>query len=261
MAVGPVTHRGSEKGMTALTRWDDERRIAAWPANHLLKPAITLEQDAIIVKAGDEVRRPCLIERGVVGRFVETGERAFLRGVRGTGWFAGAASAVAGVRADATIRTLTECVVRPLPIHRLWRALQNPAVSRWLARMLAVDLTSQTAYQRAAEIGVGALLEETLIEMFAEAGRVLPDGSLRLTMPMLVTGVARLLGTARPTMSRLLAELGDRGAVRHTHDRFQMPAASPLLPRSLARRFAFSWSVISDDMSPEMTPRAASAGP
>jgi len=159
-----------------------------------------------------------------------------LRGVHPTGWVIGAGAALTGGRIDATICTLTDCRVRPLPRETFAAAARVPVASAWLSLMLAADARDQSRWLVATEAGAMALTEALFVSLFAAAARAQPDGTLRLTFPLSVTQVAAFVGVSRQYMSRILAALSDTGTVAHRDDRFWLPPRSRLRPRVLAGR-------------------------
>jgi CRP-like cAMP-binding protein len=210
----------------------DVRSPCPWPADDLLGCAITFKKGAVIARAGSEVRTLYLIDRGVVGRFVPTGGREVLVGVRTAGWLLGAVPAITNGRYQATTTALTECVLRPLPIAAFRQAIRALDLGVWLNEMLALDVHAHM--RRAAAIGsrrLQALIEELLVELLVAAGRTMSDGSIRLTLQVSVTNVATLVDASRERTSRVLADLDAIGTLTRVGGWLTAPVKSSLIDR------------------------------
>lgn len=207
------------------------RSVQAWPAPDLLKPPQKLQAGEVLVTGGAEVRALYLIEDGVFERFVWLDGDERLDGIRSKGWLLGVVPALTG-RRHGRIVSMTDAVVRPLPLAAFLAALPDSALNCWLVEFLAQELARQQ--ERAAALAARStksLIEALFVELFTAAGRRLSTGDVRLTVDVPVVKVSRLVGASREHASRVLTELEADGTLRRVRDWFMAPASSRLVAR------------------------------
>jgi CRP-like cAMP-binding protein len=201
-----------------------------WPAPEVLCSPVSLDKGAVLAKPGTEVHTLYLIEHGLVGRFVSSENPEVLDGARGVGWLVGAVAALTTGRFEATITTLTVCLVRPIALEVFLYVLARTDVSRWLNSMLAADMHAQVSRSAAlARRGSRVLVEVLFAELARTAGKKGDDGSVRILLDLKVVDVARLVGATREHTSRILGDLEAAGILIKSKGWFVAPPRSPLI--------------------------------
>ena len=207
------------------------RRIGAWPAESLLSSEVSFQQGELIVRADTLARSLFLVERGIVGRFVDIGGREVLEGTRTRGWLLGAVAALTSGKYETTIRAVTPSVLRPLAIHEFAQARRQLDVSMWLNEMFAAEIGAGLIRSALAKTPIQPIIEELFVEFLRAEGRPAKNGGIRLSVQMSVTSLAKLVGASREHTSRVLGDLEAVGTLVRVGGWFTSPVDSPLTSR------------------------------
>lgn len=202
---------------------------ASWLA--LLPMARILPAGTVLVRQGCASGDVFLLDDGLakLARIDGNGREQIL-GLRGAGWFPGAACAMAGRSSPASAVAVTPCAVRKLPRAAFLKLLRDrPALSRHVHRMHSRELLS--AFHHMAELGVTTARQrlERLLRRLAEAAQPVGRGAaggggggggereVRLASPLKRSELASLIAVSPEHLSRLVRRLREDGVIR-IHD-------------------------------------------
>ena len=164
----------------------------------------------ILCREGDTVRGITTIREGLVKvlRRRPDGIETVI-GVRSAGWPLGMTSTMLAEASTVTIVTLTDCRVGQLSGPRFLEHIgSRPDLSRALLRLQSLKLREQVAQAAVASTpSARRRLEFFLTQLADMVGVALPDGSVRLAVPLAQQDLADAINVSPETLSRLTADL------------------------------------------------------
>ena len=142
--------------------------------------------------------------------------REQILGLRGPGWFLGAAFAMAGRSHPASVIAVTSCAVRRLSRDAFLELMvDQPGLSWHVHRMHSRELLSQ--FHHMADLGIKTArqrLERVLRRLAAVTKPNGGSGEVRLLSPLKRWELASLIAVTPEHLSRLLRRLRDDGVIR-----------------------------------------------
>ncbi len=199
---------------------------------------VTFKRDEVLVRQGDSPGVVRLLTSGIASVTAIVDDRngevqSPLLALRTTGSVLGSIPALLGGPHIATVRAITPCDARTLPVDAFRRLVVrggDPEVAEWLARQQAREIREQI--RRA--IALAAKNQEDhfvwlIVYLFQEAHHRDADGSLTLTFPLRVTDMAAAMGSGRSPVSMIVSSYIRRGLLsRQRGDRWIIPPTSRL---------------------------------
>ena len=194
---------------------EDGRGLASWLS--LLPAAQLYPVGTVLVRQGCEPGDIFFIEDGLAKlvRFDGSGREQIL-GLRGAGWFLGAAFVMVGRSHPASAVAVTSCAVRRLSREAFLELMADqPGLSWHVHRMHSREVLSQ--FHHMADLGVKTARQrlERVLRRLAAAAK--PNGGgkeVRLLSPLKRWELASLIAVTPEHLSRLIKQLRDDGVVR-----------------------------------------------
>lgn len=207
------THDGLRNGGGTFGA-KDERGLASWLS--LLPAAQLYPVGTVLVRQGCEPGDIFFVEDGLAKlvRIAGNGREQIL-GLRGPGWFLGAAFVMAGRSHPASVVAVTACAVRRLSPEAFLELLADqPGLSWHVHRMHSREVLSQ--FHHMADLGVKTARQrlERVLRRLAEAAKPNGGRDVRLFSPLKRWELASLIAVTPEHLSRLLKRLRDDGVIR-----------------------------------------------
>ncbi len=195
------------------TPFHSEFGDSAWRAD--LPPAATYPADTVLVRQESVSDWVFFIEHGVTKLVAVSSGHEQIVGLRGPGWFLGAALAVTRQPCPVSVVTVEPCVLRPLSgaSFRRWIAA-DARLSWYVHRMHGLEVLKQ--FRHLAEIGLPSArrrLEHILWHLAAVAVQDHPGQTVELVLPLKRTEMAALLAIRPEHLSRLIKQLRADGVI------------------------------------------------
>ena len=183
----------------------------------LLPSALSYPVGTVLMRQGGDPGDVFYVEEGLA-KLVRTGPdgRDQILGLRGAGWFLGAAFVLAFRAHPASAVALTPCRLRRLSRQAFLDLMaKHEALSWHVHQMHSREVLSQ--FQQMAELGTATSRQrlERFLRRFTEAG--IPSrngGGVRLSLPLKRWELASLIAVTPEHLSRLLRRLRDDGVIR-----------------------------------------------
>ena len=193
----------------------DERAPASWLS---LLPAPQLyPAGTVLVQQGCEPYEIFFVEDGLAKLVrIDAGGREQILGLRGAGWFLGAAFVLIRRSHAASAVALTSCTVRRLSQDAFLALLaEHPDLSWHVHRMHSREVLSQ--FHHMSDLGAKTSRQrlERILRRLATLSS--PDGSgeeVRLLLPLKRWELASLIAVTPEHLSRLLKRLREEGIIR-----------------------------------------------
>lgn len=185
----------------------------AWRAD--LPPAETYPADTVLVRQGNAPGRVYFIEHGITKLVATSRGHEQIVGLRGPGWFLGAALAVTRQPCPVSVVTVDPCALRPLSetSFRSW-ITADTGLSWYVHRMHSLEVLKQ--FRHLTEIGLPSArrrLEHILWHLAAVAVQARPGRTVELTLPLKRADMAALLAIRPEHLSRLIKQLRNDGVI------------------------------------------------
>ena len=180
----------------------------------LAHPTRTLEPGAVLYEAGREAASLYIVNAGVLKAVVPTSlGRDRIADLYGPGDVLGTAAIDAGLHAE-TVTAVHDACLTPLdPLQ----AMNDPKLRDYILRSLARQLRRSREAMDDAELPVGARVTRAFLRLGERFGRS-ADGEAGVKLPLALTheDLASLTGSSRVTITRILGELRNEGALLGT---------------------------------------------
>ena len=185
----------------------------------LLPSALSYPAGAVLMEQGGDPGDVFYVEEGLA-KLVRTGPdgREQILGLRGPGWFLGAALVLTFRAHPASAVAVTPCRLRRLTRQAFLELMaKHEALSWHVHQMHSREVLSQ--FQQMADLGTATSrqrLERFLRRFTGAASANGNGGGVRLTLPLKRWELASLLAVTPEHLSRLLRQLRDDGVIRVT---------------------------------------------
>lgn len=191
-----------------------ERGLAPWLS--LLPAAQLYPVGTVLVRQGCEPGDIFFVEDGLAKLVrIDGNGREQILGLRGSGWFLGAAFVMAGRSHPASVVAVTSCAARRLSRETFLELLADqPGLSWHVHRMHSREVLSQ--FHHMADLGVKTARQrlERVLRRLAAATKPNGGRDVRLSSPLKRWELASLIAVTPEHLSRLLKRLRDDGVVR-----------------------------------------------
>ena len=194
---------------------EDGHGAASWLS--LLPAAQLYPVGTVLVRQGCDPGDIFFIEDGLAKLVrIDGNGREQILGLRGSGWFLGAAFVMVGRSHPASVVAVTACAVRRLSRRAfLDMMVEQPGLSWHVHRMHSREVLSQ--FHHLADLGVRTArqrLERVLRRLAAITTPDAGDREVRLLSPLKRWELASLIAVTPEHLSRLLRQLRDDGVIR-----------------------------------------------
>lgn len=192
----------------------------------LLPSALSYPVGTVLMEQGGDPGDVFYVEEGLA-KLVRTGPdgREQILGLRGPGWFLGAALVLTFRAHPASAVAVTPCRLRRLTRQAfLGLMAQHEALSWHVHQMHSREVLSQ--FQQMADLGTATSRErlERFLRRFTGAAPASGNGGgVRLSLPLKRWELASLLAVTPEHLSRLLRQLRDDGVIRVTNGAIVIP--------------------------------------
>ena len=181
-----------------------------------LPSALSYPAGTVLMEQGGDPGDVFYVEEGLA-KLVRTGPdgREQILGLRGPGWFLGAALVLTFRAHPASAVAVTSCRLRRLTRQAfLGLMAQHEALSWHVHQMHSREVLSQ--FQQMADLGTATSRErlERFLRRFTGAAPANGNGGVRLSLPLKRWELASLLAVTPEHLSRLLRQLRDDGVIR-----------------------------------------------
>ncbi len=180
----------------------------------LAHPTRTLEPSAILYEAGREASSLYIVNSGVLKAIVPTSlGRDRIADLHGPGDVLGL-SAIDGTTHAETVQAVHDACLTPLDPQQ---AMNDRRLRDYILRSMARQLRRSREAIDDAELPVGARVTRAFLRLTERFGQA-PDGGDGIKLPLALTheDLASLTGSSRVTITRILGELRQEGALSGT---------------------------------------------
>ena len=182
----------------------------------LLPSALSYPAGAVLMEQGGDPGDVFYVEEGLA-KLVRTGPdgREQILGLRGPGWFLGAALVLAFRAHPASAVAVTPCRLRRLTSEVFLDLMaKHEALSWHVHQMHSREVLSQ--FQQMVDLGTATSRQrlERLLRRFTGAASANGNGGVRLSLPLKRWELASLLAVTPEHLSRLLRKLRDDGVIQ-----------------------------------------------
>lgn len=217
----PQRERSSWRSLsdTELAQIDRARRV------------VRCDQGDALFEQGDEGTDVYCVRSGTVAvRRIDPEGNAVTLGLYYPGDLVGHVPVVAGGehRAEAeAVQPATLCVIEGEAVTGA--LARNPELARELLRRSGAELDrARDALVRVATLSTRDRLLALLLDLMGRHGEALPDGSVRLSLPLARRDLASMIGIRHETLSRLIARVEAEGLARFSGRRVLVPSRQAL---------------------------------
>ena len=192
----------------------------------LLPSALSYPPGTVLMEQGGDPGDVFYVEEGLV-KLVRTGPdgREQILGLRGPGWFLGAALVLTFRAHPASAVAVTPCRLRRLTREAfLDLMVRHEALSWHVHQMHSREVLSQ--FQQMADLGTATSRQrlERMLRRFTGAASANDNGGgVRLSLPLKRWELASLLAVTPEHLSRLLRQLRDDGIIQVTDGAIVVP--------------------------------------
>ena len=192
----------------------------------LLPSPLSYPVGTVLMEQGGDPGDVFYVEEGLA-KLVRTGPdgREQILGLRGPGWFLGAALVLTFRAHPASAVAVTPCRLRRLTRQAFLDLMaKHEALSWHVHQMHSREVLSQ--FQQMADLGTATSRQrlERFLRRFTGAGPANGNGGgVRLTLPLKRWELASLLAVTPEHLSRLLRQLRDDGVIRVTNGTIVVP--------------------------------------
>ena len=182
-----------------------------------LPSALTYPVGAVLMQQGGDPGDVFYVEEGLA-KLVRTGPdgREQILGLRGRGWFLGAALVLVFQAHPASAVAVTQCRLRRLTRQAFLDLMaKHEALSWHVHQMHSREVLSQ--FQQMADLGTATSrqrLERILRRLIRDASPRGGNGGVRLSLPLKRCELASLIAITPAHLSRLFRQLRDDGVIR-----------------------------------------------
>ena len=189
-------------------------RADAWLP--LLPSALSYPAGTVLMQQGGDPGDVFYVEEGLA-KLVRAGRdgREQILGLRGPGWFLGAALVLAFRAPPASAVAVTPCRLRRLTRQAFLDLMATHEALSWhVHQMHSREVLSQ--FQQMADLGTATSRQrlERFLRRFTAASSPNGNGGVRLSLPLKRWELASLLAVTPEHLSRLLRQLRDDGVIR-----------------------------------------------
>ncbi len=180
----------------------------------LAHPTRTLEPGAVLYEAGREAASLYIVNAGVLKAVVPTSlGRDRIADLYGPGDVLGTAAIDAGLHAETVVAVHDACLTPLDPLQ----AMNDRTLRDYIVRSLARQLRRSREAMDDAELPVGARVTRAFLRLSERFGGA-ADGEAGVKLPLALTheDLASLTGSSRVTITRILGELRQEGALSGT---------------------------------------------
>ncbi len=201
------------------------------PADDVFGAPFAVPDGATLFRKGDRMRSVFSVVSGAILLVASGQGDDGLVAVRAAGRLVGAAPAIDGRRTHlATAVTLGPSELRQVSVEEfLASRARHPAVGLWTGDLLAAEAMDQ--FHWLAAVGTADLrtrLLHVLAALFQAGSTERRDGSLRLSLGMTRTRLARLVSAERESVVRLFAKFESEHVIVRKDGWLIVPTDSPL---------------------------------
>jgi len=182
-----------------------------------LGSTIELPPHEVVYAQGAEADEVFLVRQGLVKllRAQESGAETIV-GLRASGWYLALEAIVLGAKYPVTAQTVTRCLLQRMSAPEFLRMLRAvPELSWEVHRMHSQEVLNQVT--QLADLSTLPARDRLLgfLQMVAErVGRIQPDGTVELTLPLRHWEVAQLLSIRAPYLSDVFRDLEELRLIR-----------------------------------------------
>ena len=203
---------GNDIGMPSP---EDGPGLASWLS--LLPAAQLYPVGTVLIQQGSEPGDIFFIEDGLAKLVrIDGNGREQILGLRGPGWFLGAAFVMVGRSHPASVVAVTPCTVRRLSREAFLEMMtEQPGLSWHVHRMHSREVLSQ--FHHMADLGIKTARQRLERVLRRLAAVTAPNGEakeVRLLSPLKRWELASLIAVTPEHLSRLLRRLRDDGVIR-----------------------------------------------
>ena len=180
----------------------------------LAHPTRTLEPNAVLYEAGREASSLYIVNSGVLKAVVPTSlGRDRIADLHGPGDVLGLAAVAGGLHAE-TVQAVHDACLTPLDPQQ---ALNDRTLRNYIFRSMARQLRRGREAIDDAELPVGARVTRTFLRLTERFGQDADRGEgVKLPLALTHEDLASLTGSSRVTITRILGELRNEGALSGT---------------------------------------------
>lgn len=185
--------------------------------NTLALPTRVLEPGSTLYEAGREASSLYIVNSGILKAIVPTsvgGER--IADLYGPGDVLGSA-AIEGREHNETVIAVQEASLTPVHVEQ---ALNDRKLRDYIIRSMARQLRRSRELVDDAELPVGARLSRAFLRLSERFGQTGSGEGIKLPLAFTHEDLASLVGSSRVTVTRILGELRDEGALAGTRGEY-----------------------------------------
>ncbi len=179
----------------------------------LAHPTRMLEPSAILYEAGRDASSLYIVNSGVLKAVVPTSlGRDRIADLHGPGDVLGLAAIEGGSHSE-TVQAVHDACLTPLDPHQ---ALNDRRLRDYIFHSMARQLRRNREAIDDAELPVGARVTRTFLRLTERFGQGAGSGGIKLPLALTHEDLASLTGSSRVTITRILGELRQEGALSGT---------------------------------------------
>lgn len=170
-----------------------------------------------VLQQGSEAKRAYVLRSGWIQTTHVTPEGKAIVNLAGPGALLGFQEVLSGARHTAGAQTLEDSEIESVEAARLFAFLEDyPAAALALLKTLSAqwERSLSRLYDLASKVPADRRLVRALCEISRTCGCE-SEGGIRIKVPVSIQMLADIIGCSRQWISTLLAELEERGILRH----------------------------------------------